>query len=173
MRRTALQFSLPVLCGLLLIVLSDPVGKAAEPRPQRSSSSSSAAARDVSFLPPLLISTAPARPTMRDLRAAQRRVIMMEVTAYCPCKKCCGPGAQGLTASGRGVNHNNGLFVAADTRLLPFYTKLKIPGYASDRPVQVLDRGGAIKGNRLDVFFPTHKQARAWGRQNIAVEIVD
>src|SRR5687767_11078009 len=73
----------------------------------------------------------------------QARAVFMEVTAYCPCKKCCGPKAQGLTASGRHVSHNEGRFVAADTSVLPFHTKLVIPGYASNLPVEVLDRGGA------------------------------
>jgi 3D (Asp-Asp-Asp) domain-containing protein len=95
----------------------------------------------------------------------------MEVTAYCPCRKCCGRGAHGVTASGLRVSANAGQFVAADT-FLPFHTKLLIPGYG-DRPVPVLDRGGAIKGNRLDVFFPTHRQALDWGRRMIEVTVVE
>jgi 3D (Asp-Asp-Asp) domain-containing protein len=97
----------------------------------------------------------------------------MEVTAYCPCKKCCGSNARGITASGLKVTHNAGLFVAADTTLLPFHTRLIIPGYAGGRSVPVLDRGGAIKGNRIDVFFPTHEQARKWGRRIVEVTVVD
>src|SRR5688572_19401326 len=92
---------------------------------------------------------------------ARQRVIRMEVTAYCACKKCCGPKAIGLTASGKHVSYDNGKFVAAD-RKFPFGTKLIIPGYASGRPVKVLDRGGAIKGNKLDVYFHSHKEALKW-----------
>jgi len=93
----------------------------------------------------------------------------MLVTAYCPCKQCCGK-EDGITASGKSVKTNGGRFVAADPTL-PFHTKLTIPGYADDQPVPVLDRGGAIKGNRLDVFFPTHKQARQWGKQWVDVTV--
>jgi 3D (Asp-Asp-Asp) domain-containing protein len=100
------------------------------------------------------------------------RVVKMEVTAYCPCKKCCGKNARGVTASGLHVSHNQGLFVAADTTVLPFHTKLLIPGYAGGTTVPVLDRGGAIKGNRLDVFFPTHERALKWGRRTIEVTII-
>ena len=96
---------------------------------------------------------------------------MMEVTAYCPCKKCCGRGAMGLTASGRKVSYNGGRFVAADSSLA-FGTQLCIPGYNGGRAVEVADRGGAIKGNKLDVFFPTHEQAMNWGRQIVPVTIV-
>ena len=46
-----------------------------------------------------------------------------------------------------------------------------IPGYAEGKPVPVLDRGGAIKGNRLDVFFPTHQAALNWDRKTLTVEI--
>jgi len=97
----------------------------------------------------------------------------MEVTAYCGCKKCCGPGACGNTASGRSIAYNGGLFVAADTDLLPFGTQLKIPGYAGDQPVEVIDRGSAIKGHHIDVFFASHEEAKAWGRRWMAVTIVE
>jgi 3D (Asp-Asp-Asp) domain-containing protein len=96
----------------------------------------------------------------------------MEVTAYCPCTKCCGPKAQGLTANGQSVSYNDGKFVAADTDVLPFGTRLLIPGYHADA-VEVIDRGGAIKGNRLDVFFPTHEAALEWGRRQVDVIVVD
>lgn len=104
--------------------------------------------------------------------APRYRVIMMEVTAYCPCTKCCGENAQGITASGKPVTHNDGRFVAADTRLLPFNTKLSIPGYYGAEPVPVLDRGGAIKGNKLDVYFDSHDTAKQWGRRMIPVRIL-
>ena len=97
----------------------------------------------------------------------------MEVTAYCPCTKCCGEQAAGITASGKTVRHNDGRFVAADTRLLPFGTELSIPGYHGGQAVPVLDRGGAIKGNRLDVYFPTHQEALNWGRQRLAVTVIE
>jgi len=37
----------------------------------------------------------------------------------------------------------------------------------------VIDRGGAIKGDKLDVFFPTHQEALKWGRQTVEVKIID
>lgn len=103
----------------------------------------------------------------------RRHIIWMEVTAYCPCTKCCGEQAAGITASGKTVGHNNGRFVAADTRLLPFGTQLSIPGYHGGQIVPVLDRGGAIKGNRLDVYFPTHQEALKWGRQRLPVTVIE
>ena len=113
---------------------------------------------------------------IEDARAAQGglgRVVRMEVTAYCPCTKCCGPNAQGLTASGKPVTHNKGRFVAADTGVLGFGTDLSIPGYYGGQAVKVLDRGGAIKGNKLDVFFATHERALRWGRQHLDVTVLE
>ena len=109
----------------------------------------------------------------RAITGRRVRQLLMEVTAYCACQKCCGPRAQGVTASGRHVTYNNGRFVAADTSILKFNTNLIIPGYANNKPVKVLDRGGAIKGNKLDVFFASHQEARKWGRQKLWVTVID
>ena len=117
----------------------------------------------------------PERPAAETASAKLRKVrtIRMQVTAYCACKKCCGPSARGLTASGRRVTYNGGAFVAADTGLLPFGTKLVIPGYHNGKPVEVIDRGSAIKGRHIDVFFPSHEQALEWGNQWLDVTVVE
>jgi 3D (Asp-Asp-Asp) domain-containing protein len=104
---------------------------------------------------------------------ATPRVIKMEVTAYCPCTKCCGPKAQGITASGKHVSYNGGKFVAADTKVLPFGRQLVIPGYAGGERVEVVDRGGAIKGYKLDLYFATHAEALQWGRQTLDVTVYE
>ena len=95
----------------------------------------------------------------------------MLVTAYCPCPICCGPLAAGITASGKPVTANGGKFVAADPDV-PFGTMLVIPGYYAGRPVPVYDRGGAIRGNRIDVYFDSHAVAQRWGRRWLAVDRV-
>ena len=105
-------------------------------------------------------------------RSPQGKTMLMEVTAYCPCKICCGPNAQGITASGRKITHNNGAFVAADTEVLPFHTRLSIPGYRLGRIVPVIDRGGDIKGNRIDVFFKSHQEATNFGRRVVPVTVM-
>ena len=94
--------------------------------------------------------------------------ILWAVTAYCPCKRCCGPAARGVTASGRPAQ---GWLVAGPPELA-LGSRVIVPGYAGGLPVPVLDRGGSIKGRRLDVLFPTHDQARAWGVRTLAVEVL-
>ena len=103
--------------------------------------------------------------------AAASHTMRMLVTAYCPCKTCCGPDARGITASGATVKANGGRFVAADPRLFDFGDKVSVPGYHGGMAVPVLDTGGDIKGRRLDVYFPTHAQAKRWGARWVTVEV--
>jgi len=105
----------------------------------------------------------------RPLKKVRR--IDMSVTAYSPDARSCGKWADGITASGYSVWTNGMKLVAADTDLLPFGTIVTIPGYNDGNPVQVLDRGGKIKGRRLDVLYPTHEVAKRWGRQNLDVTV--
>ena len=95
----------------------------------------------------------------------------MLVTAYCPCSRCCGTHSDGKTASGKSIRANGAMFVAADTRLLPFHTRLSVPGYYQGVPVPVYDRGGRIKGRRLDVFFRSHAEAKRWGARWLDVSV--
>lgn len=85
----------------------------------------------------------------------------IKVTAYCPCELCCGKWSDGYTASGHKIGKDD-KFVAAPLSI-PFGMMLVVPGYNDGKPVPVLDRGGAIRGNRLDVFFDSHKEALEWG----------
>ncbi|MEM9066657.1 MAG: 3D domain-containing protein [Planctomycetota bacterium] len=99
------------------------------------------------------------------------KTIMMKVTAYSPDHRSCGIHADGQTATLHSVFTNDMKLVAADTRVLPFGSMITVPGYDSDRIVPVLDRGGAIKGNRLDLLFPTHKAALQWGVKTIPITV--
>lgn len=89
--------------------------------------------------------------------------VTYKVTAYCPCALCCGK-VDGVTASGYKIKKGD-KFCASP---LPFYTLLDIPGYGI---VPVLDRGGAIKENCIDVYFDTHQEALNWGVQYLEVTI--
>jgi len=89
------------------------------------------------------------------------------VTAYCPCRRCCGK-IDRRTASGRIAR--SGRTVAADPALMPFGTRLAIEGLG-ERVVE--DGGGAIQGHRLDVFFASHQEARAFGRRWLEVKVVE
>ncbi|MBT3194322.1 MAG: 3D domain-containing protein, partial [Verrucomicrobia bacterium] len=71
----------------------------------------------------------------------------------------------GVTAWGTKAKRGT---IAADTRRFPFGTIMHIEGYGYGR---VEDRGGAIKGNHIDLFFHSHKQALQWGKQTKRVRV--
>lgn len=99
------------------------------------------------------------------------RTIWMTTTAYSPDHRSCGKWADGKTASMKSVWTNGMELVAADRRVLEFGSLISIPGYADERVVPVLDVGGAIKGSRLDLLYPTHAIARTWGVQKLPVTV--
>lgn len=105
----------------------------------------------------------------RPVRPA--RVIWMTVTAYSPDSVSCGESADGITATLHSVTTNGHRLVAADPKILGYGSMLTVPGYGHEAIVPVLDCGGAIKGRRLDVLFPTHEQAKAWGVRRIPVTV--
>ena len=97
-----------------------------------------------------------------DSQSDWRRVDVL-ATAYCPCRRCCGRYADGVTAIGRNAYT---MGVAVDRKVIPLRSTVKIPGYGT---VEADDVGGAIKRNRIDVRFATHAEARQWGRKKITI----
>lgn len=89
-----------------------------------------------------------------------------KVSYYCACKQCCGK-TDGITASG--VKAEEGITVAADTSMFPFGTKIYIVGIG-ERTVQ--DKGGAIKGNKIDVYVKSHDRIPKVGVHNASVWVV-
>jgi 3D (Asp-Asp-Asp) domain-containing protein len=115
------------------------------------------------------LSVAVIKPNPTVEQSGEWQTVKMRVTAYCPCKKCCGEYSDGQTACGHKIISGD-VFVAADKRYC-FGTEMLIPGYNNDEPVKVLDRGGAIQGNRLDVFFGSHEEALEWGVKYLDVKV--
>ncbi len=83
-------------------------------------------------------------------------------TGYCPCVKCCGK-SNGITASGTVATANH--TIAADTSVLPFGTQVVINGQV----YTVEDRGSAIRGGRIDIFFTSHQEALNYGKRYVSV----
>ena len=93
-----------------------------------------------------------------------------KLTAYCSCSKCCGEWANnrpidaegneiviGSTGERLTANHS----IAVDPDVIPYGTVVTINGqeYVAE------DCGGAIKGNRIDVYFNNHSEALEFGVQ--------
>lgn len=88
-----------------------------------------------------------------------------KVTAYCSCAKCCGK-TNGRTASG--TRATAGRTVAASGKFA-FGTKLNIGG----NTYVVEDRGGAISGNRIDIYVSSHAEALRWGVRYLPVSVIN
>ena len=96
--------------------------------------------------------------------------VWVKTTAYCHCQKCCGkaPGTKGygLTASGIDLLDGYTHKVVAAPKGWDFGTELYIVGVDGSVDygyATVEDRGGAIKGSRLDVYFPDHDTCLEYG----------
>lgn len=98
--------------------------------------------------------------------STEKSLGVFNITAYCPCKICCGIYAGGPTWSG--VMPTAGRTIAVDSTVIAMGSKVKIKGHIYTAE----DKGGHIKGKRIDIYFKTHQEALNWGRQNIEVFLI-
>ena len=85
-------------------------------------------------------------------------------TAYCE-------GCSGTTAYGIDLLANpNRKVIAVDPRVIPLGTKVWVEGYGE---AIAGDTGGAIKGNKIDVFIPSQKNAVAWGVKTVKLRVLN
>ena len=105
-----------------------------------------------------------------DLPTEPSRILVMEATAYCH-----------GTVTATGTRPTVGRTVAADTRILPYGTKLVIDGvsgyvvedcgnYWSDKKAPS-GYYKHIRGNRIDLFVSDYEAAIQFGRRKVIVEI--
>ena len=91
-------------------------------------------------------------------------------TAYCKCRECNGRWGtdkpDGQAESATGAELSEGVSIAADFSVLPPFTQVEISGMGI---YTVHDCGGAIKGNRIDIYFENHEDAQAFGVQTVWV----
>ncbi|MEG0471956.1 MAG: 3D domain-containing protein [Solibacillus sp.] len=85
-------------------------------------------------------------------------------TAYCT-------GCSGTTAYGIDLRANpHRKVIAVDPRVIPLGTKVWVEGYGE---AIAGDTGGAIKGNKIDVFIPSHDNAMAWGVKTVKLKVLN
>lgn len=73
----------------------------------------------------------------------------------------------GITRSGLKVKHG---IVAVDPKVIPLGTHLYVEGYGESIAA---DTGGAIKGNRIDLYFESPKDVAKYGKKRIKVYVLD
>lgn len=97
-----------------------------------------------------------------------------KLTAYCSCSKCCGQYALNrptdengnpIVYAASGARAEAGVTIAVDPGVIPYGTVVQINGHT----YIAQDTGGAIRGNRIDVYFDDHQEAWNFGTQNAEV----
>ncbi|HSP20712.1 MAG TPA: ubiquitin-like domain-containing protein [Planococcus sp. (in: firmicutes)] len=103
--------------------------------------------------------SAPAEPAGRTL--------IVSATAYTA--SC--TGCSGITATGINLKTNPGLkVIAVDPNVIPLGSKVYVEGYGY---AVAGDTGGAIKGNKIDLFMAKQSSAIAFGRQQVKVTVLN
>lgn len=94
------------------------------------------------------------------------------ITAYCACPSCCEKDPSdpwyGITATG--TRATEGRTIAVDPKVIPYGTKVRFIGPDGQMHEYIAeDCGGAIKGNRIDLYFDSHQDALRWGVRQLEV----
>ncbi|MDD4170318.1 MAG: 3D domain-containing protein, partial [Desulfotomaculaceae bacterium] len=71
------------------------------------------------------------------------------------------------TASGTAPHYG---VAAVDPMVIKMGTRLYVEGYGY---ATALDRGGAIRGRRIDLFFESYNEAMRWGTRRVKVYVID
>lgn len=97
----------------------------------------------------------------------QGKTLSVKATAY----TVESAGGSGITATGYNLKQNpNAKVIAVDPSVIPLGSKVYVEGYGY---ATAADTGGAIKGNKIDVYVPTHNEAKNWGVRNVNVTIIE
>lgn len=91
--------------------------------------------------------------------------LIVRATAYTAnCKNC-----SGITATGLNLKKNPNLKVlSVDPKVIPLGSKVFVEGYGY---AIAGDTGGSVKGNKIDVFVPSKKQAINWGVKKVKIKV--
>lgn len=102
------------------------------------------------------VSAEPPAPVPPSLPVASGSTMLVSATGY---------ALPGRTATGIPV----GVGVAAvDPSVIPLGTRFEVPGYGQ---AVAADVGSAVRGAKIDLWFPTRAQALAWGRRTVTITI--
>ena len=75
----------------------------------------------------------------------------------------------GRTASGMRVAKG---LIAADTRILPLGTRVRLEAGPYSGEYIVADTGSAVKGRKIDIWVPSYREACRFGRRNIKLSVL-
>ena len=76
---------------------------------------------------------------------------------------------RGRTASGQGVRRG---LIAADRRVLPLGTRVRLEAGSYSGEYTVADTGGAVKGRKIDIWMPSTGEAMRFGRRTVKLTVL-
>ncbi|MGE7767870.1 ubiquitin-like domain-containing protein [Peribacillus sp. NPDC096540] len=102
-----------------------------------------------------------------NVNSTSGKEIYVSSTAYtASCKGC-----SGVTSTGVDLKSNPGAkIIAVDPSVIPMGSKVYVEGYGY---AVAADKGGAIKGNRIDVFFSSKNDAYRWGVKKVKIRVLN
>lgn len=110
--------------------------------------------------------TTPVETPKAETPATNGKVVYVQATAYSRAEA----GSSNFTFNGIDLRQNPQV-IAVDPSVIPIGSIVNVEGYGT---AIAADTGGAIKGNIIDVHFPTVEQCRIWGRKfNVKVTILN
>ena len=62
--------------------------------------------------------------------------------------------------------------IAADPKILPFGTRVRIDAGQYSGEYVVTDAGTAIRGRKIDIWLPTYSAACRFGRRNVKLTVL-
>ncbi|UTR12433.1 ubiquitin-like domain-containing protein [Evansella sp. LMS18] len=80
-------------------------------------------------------------------------------------------GCSGITYTGVNLKNNpNAKVIAVDPSVIPLGSRVEVKGYGT---YLAADIGGAINGNKIDIFIPDTNKVRSFGRRTVEVRVLD
>lgn len=76
---------------------------------------------------------------------------------------------RGRTASGQYVRRG---VIAADKRVLPLGAKVRVEAGSYTGVYTVADRGGAVRGRKIDIWVPSNGEAMRFGRRPVKLTVL-
>ncbi len=100
------------------------------------------------------------------------RTVKAIVTAYCPCRACCGPDARGITSTGQDARRLSGC--AVDPKSIPYGCRVYVPGVGwrtADDTGSAMRRDGRQGIVHVDVRMGSHAEALRFGVRHVTIQI--
>ncbi|AOH56655.1 hypothetical protein ABE28_019990 [Peribacillus muralis] len=101
-----------------------------------------------------------------NLAGSSVKELTVTSTAYtASCSGCSGTTRMGVDLK----KYDDAKLIAVDPNVIPLGSIVEVEGYGQ---AIAADTGGAIKGNRIDVFIAKENDALTWGRKQVKVKII-